>query len=315
MTLQNLVAEYVALKRSSGADFISGASVLAWFTHALGADTEVSSISKDRVTAFVNGNGPVTYHWHRKYYALRGFYQYATSRGYATEIPLPIRVPRNPPSLVPYIYSRDEIHRLLEAAGRYRKLGLHLEPDTFQAILLILYGAALRISEALSLNEADVDTDNAVLTIRETKFYKTRLVPIGSDLYRVLSKYRKRTVALHGTRTDDAPFFVDRRGARLLVPTIRQAFSELRTMAGVSRSDGGRYQPRLHDLRHSSAVHRLTAWYAEGADVQRLLPRLSTYLGHYSVAATQRYLTMTPELLHEASVRFEKYVFGEVRHD
>ncbi len=305
MTLQDLVPS-VVLKRSSGADFGSGASVLAAFTRALGADTEVPNISKDRVAAFLNGSGPLTYYWHRKYYALMGLYRYAISRGYATEIPLPTYVPKSPASLVPYIYSREEIRRLLDAASRYRKLGLHLEPDTFQAILLILYGAALRISEAVNLNEADVDTDNAVLTIRETKFYKTRLVPIGSDLNRVLLNYRKRTLALHGTRTDDAPFLVDRKGGRLLVPTVRQAFSELRTMAGISRSDGGRYQPRLHDLRHSSAIHRLTVWYAEGANVRRLLPRLSTYLGHYSVAATQKYLTITPELLREASARFEK---------
>jgi len=315
MTLHDLVAEYIVLKRSSGCDFGSGTKILGAFTRALGAETELPNIRKDRVVAFLNGSGPLTDYWHHKYYTLATLYRYAISRGYATETPLPTYVPKSPGSLVPYIYSREEIRRLLDAATRYRKLGLHLEPDTFRAILLVLYGAALRISEAANLNEADVDTDDAVLTIRETKFYKTRLVPLGSALNRVLSNYRKRTLALHRTRTDDAPFFVDCKGARLLVPTIRQAFSELRTMVGISRSDGGRYQPRLHDLRHSSAVHRLTAWYAEGADVQRLLPRLSTYLGHYTVAATQKYLTMTPELLRQASARFEKYVFGEVRHD
>jgi site-specific recombinase XerD len=78
----------------------------------------------------------------------------------------------------------------------------------------------------------------------------------------------------------------------------------------VLRYDGGRYQPRLHDLRHAAAVHRLISWYRQGADVQRLLPQLATYLGHIHIAATQRYLTMTPELLHEASQRFERYALG-----
>ncbi|TAM79605.1 MAG: integrase [Acidobacteria bacterium] len=315
MTLHDLANEYVVLKRSSGSDFGSGAKILGAFARALGANTELPAIGKDQVLAFLNGSGPFTDYWRHKYYILAALYRYAISRGYATETPLPAYLPKRPASLVPYIYSRDEIRGLLDAANRYRKQGLHLEPDTFRAILLTLYGAALRISEAVNLNQADVDTHNAVLTIRETKFYKTRLVPVGSDLNRVLSNYWHRTLRCHGTRTDDAPFFVDRKGARLLLPTIRQAFSELRAMAGVRRSDGGRYQPRLHDLRHSSAVHRLTAWYAQGADVQRLLPRLSTYLGHYTVAATQKYLTMTPELLREASARFEKYVFGEVWHD
>jgi integrase/recombinase XerD len=78
----------------------------------------------------------------------------------------------------------------------------------------------------------------------------------------------------------------------------------------VLRLDSGRYQPRLHDLRHAAAVHRLISWYRQGADVQRLLPQLATYLGHVHIAATQRYLTMTPELLHEASRRFERYACG-----
>ena len=94
-----------------------------------------------------------------------------------------------------------------------------------------------------------------------------------------------------------------------------RAFVRLRAIAGIAREDGARYQPRLHDLRHAMAVHRLVAWYREGADVQRLLPQLATYLGHVDVAATQRYLTMTPELLREASRRFERYAQPEVGHE
>jgi len=83
----------------------------------------------------------------------------------------------------------------------------------------------------------------------------------------------------------------------------------LRRHARVQRHDGGCFQPRLHDMRHSFAVHRLISWYRQGADVQRLLPQLATYLGHVHIAATQRYLTMTPELLREASQRFERYAW------
>jgi integrase len=82
----------------------------------------------------------------------------------------------------------------------------------------------------------------------------------------------------------------------------------------VRRDDGARYQPRLHDMRHTAAVTRLVRWYREGADVQRLLPQLATYLGHVHIAGTQRYLSMTPELLQQASVRFERFVFGEANH-
>jgi integrase/recombinase XerD len=107
----------------------------------------------------------------------------------------------------------------------------------------------------------------------------------------------------------EAPFFVCRTGRRLTRRAAEDTFRRLRLRAGVLRHDGSRYQPRLHDLRHAFSVHRLVAWYRQGADVQRLLPRLATYLGHVHIATTQRYLTMTPELLQEASKRFEHYAW------
>jgi integrase/recombinase XerD len=108
----------------------------------------------------------------------------------------------------------------------------------------------------------------------------------------------------------DAALFLTRNGTPLVRYTAENVFRRLRVRAGVLRHDSGRYQPRLHDLRHAAAVHRLISWYRQGADVQRLLPQLATYLGHVHIAATQRYLTLTPELLHEASQRFEQYARG-----
>lgn len=150
-----------------------------------------------------------------------------------------------------------------------------------------------------------------MLTIRDTKFYKTRLVPLGNDLNRLIADYLEWRLAVHPLRNQDECLFVDRNGAPLRDYGIRRAFADLRVAADIMRHDGARYQPRLHDLRHSFTVDRLTAWYREGKDVQRLLPALSTYLGHSSVAATQVYLTMTPELLRQASRRFQAYALGE----
>ncbi|MBS1172948.1 MAG: site-specific recombinase, phage integrase family, partial [Proteobacteria bacterium] len=112
----------------------------------------------------------------------------------------------------------------------------------------------------------------------------------------------------------DAPFFCFRDGAPLSKSAARSAFRRLRAEAGVVREGGQRQQPRLHDLRHSAAVHRLVAWYRSGADLHDLLPKLATYLGHENLSATQHYLTMTPDLLHEASQRFERYAM-ENDHD
>jgi site-specific recombinase XerD len=182
-------------------------------------------------------------------------------------------------------------------------------------MILLLYGAGLRVSEAVALPLGDVDLPNALLTVRNTKFHKTRLVPLGADLQQVLAQYLAQRQAAGHSHCLGTPFFVLRRGTPVSVQIVEQNFRCLCAYAGVRRSDGARYQPRLHDLRHSFAVHRLTSWYRQGADVQMLLPSLSTYLGHVNLAATQVYLTMTPELLQEASRRFQQYAFEERYHD
>jgi len=177
-------------------------------------------------------------------------------------------------------------------------------------LILLLYGTGMRISEALSLRLTNVDLTADVLTIRESKFYKTRLVPMSPALSSTVREYVARRAKEHATQLDEA-LFLTRTGTPVARHTAENVFSRLRVRAGVLRQDGSRYQPRLHDLRHAFAVHRLVSWYRQGADVQRLLPQLATYLGHVHIAATQRYLTLTPELLHEASQRFERYAKGE----
>lgn len=167
----------------------------------------------------------------------------------------------------------------------------------------------MRLGEAVRLDVGDVDLIHALLTVRQTKFFKMRLVPLGRDLTRVLIDYRQRWDRQHASRAD-FPFFRMRNGERIEQFTMERTFRLLRTIAQVSRQGGARRQPRLHDLRHTAAVHRLIAWYRRGADLQYLLPRLATYLGHKDLAGTQHYLTLTPKLLDEASKRFERYAGG-----
>jgi integrase len=108
----------------------------------------------------------------------------------------------------------------------------------------------------------------------------------------------------------ESAFFANRDGTQVRKHNVDHAFKRLLEITGIGRKDDGRRAPCLHALRHTAAVHRLTSWYREGADVQRLLPALSTYLGHAHMDGTSVYLSMTPELLHEASVRFDRYVNG-----
>jgi site-specific recombinase XerD len=315
MKLNQLIAQFVAFRKSLGAKFEGNETVLHTFSRVVGEGRHVGNVSPREVAAFLKGRGPVTRHWHRKYIVLRGFFRYAVSRGYLSASPLPTTVPKLPERFKPYIYSREELRRLLDHTATAQTRRFQVEAHTFRTLLLLLYGAGLRVSEALSLNLEDVDLQEAVLVIRDTKFFKTRLVPLGSELNGVMKAYTKQRKKGGPSQSGDAPFFVTRLGARVPVYLIQRGFRRLRAQAGVRREDGARYQPRLHDLRHAAAVHRLTAWYREGKNVQRLLPLLSTYLGHVDLVSTQIYLTVTPELMHEASKRFAKYVFAEGGHD
>jgi site-specific recombinase XerD len=313
MKLTALVTQYVAFRQSMGEDFQSAESLLKTFCRRMGEGIGLADVSAEQVQAFLVGTGTLSGYWRRKYDLLRGLYRYALSRGLVDHAPLPATAPKTP-RYVPHIYTQDELRRLFSSAACCRKDPRKLEPHTLRTILVLLYGAGLRVSEAVALSISDVDLPGSVLIIRNTKFNKTRMVPIGSQLNQVLTQYATRREQAGHSQNTSTPFFVLRRGGPVSVQIVEQAFRCVREHAGVSRNDGARYQPRLHDMRHAFAVHRLTSWYQQGADVQKLLPQLATYLGHTNIAATQVYLTITPQLLHEASVRFEQYAFPEVDH-
>jgi site-specific recombinase XerD len=308
MKLRDLIADYVAFRQAMGQKFTSCADRLQAFCRAVGIDSEARDVTAEQVLSYLGR--PTTCYWHNKYSTLNAFYRFAISRGHVSSSPLPVTVPKLPPCFVPYIYSVGEVRGLLDATASYRKTHLLLEPYTFRAMILVLYGAGLRISEALSLRMDDVDFSEGALLIRETKFYKSRLLPIGSHLKEALMRYATARCEAGHSELPEAPFFVGRKGAPLTIHTAQQSFRQLRKHAGICRSDGARYQPRLHDFRHAFAGNRVVSWYKAGSDVQRLLPKLSTYLGHISLSSTQRYLTMTPALLQEACRRFERYAMG-----
>lgn len=308
MKLDEAIAKYVAYRKALGDRFGTQAACLKSFCRAIGDEVEVTDILPEQVNTFLNGTGPITLTWQSRYGALAGFYLYAISRGLVMSSPLPTVKPQLTKNFVPYIYTNEELSRLLAVALTYQKNpGHHLAPHMVQSLLLLLYGAGLRCSEALSLNIADVDLQQAVLTIRGSKFFTSRLVPIGSLLNEKLQEYVALRQQAGYAQDKEAPFFVRYNGQRVNLWNIEKAFERIRKEAGIIRTDGGRYQPRLHDLRHTFAVNRLTSWYREGKDVQRLLPQLSVYLGHRQLAGTSVYLTMTPELLTQASQRFEDY--------
>jgi integrase/recombinase XerD len=312
MILSQAVEQYILHKRSLGMGFRSEAVRLRAFIQAIG-DCEMNLIEPPQVLCFLEGNGPLTTFWFSKYHTLKAFYRYALARDYCTSSPLPLSVPQKPEAFQPYIYTNQDIERLIDAAdSRYRYRWL-LEPHTIRTLLLLLYGTGLRISEALRLTLADFDTDTGVLTIRETKFFKSRVVPVGNDLRGVLCNYVERQWP-QPSCSETTPLLGTVKGAPITRQTAELVFKRLREQAGVSRSSDATFQPRLHDFRHTFAVVRLVTWYREGKNVQRLLPHLSIYLGHGVLRDTQRYLSMTTELLQQASLCFERYARPEVPH-
>jgi site-specific recombinase XerD len=313
MKLADLVQAYVAYKRALGRRFVAEANLLRAYCRAMGA-IEAAAVTPEAVRAFLAGAGRVTPFWHLKYRILCGFYRYAVGRGFVVQSPLPAVVPQCPPGLTPYIYATAELERLLAATAVLRTPKSPIRDDTIRTLLLLLYGTGMRIGEALALTLADVDLAEALVIIRETKFYKTRLVPLGPRLTAVLHAYAARRQRLPQPAGAASAFLARHTGQPLCYDSVVRDFRRLRQLTGVRREPEARYQPRIHDLRHTAAVHRLVAWYRAGVDVQHRLPQLATYLGHVDVAATQRYLTLTPELWQEASRRFDAYALAEVRH-
>ena len=313
MILRDAIESYVAWRRSHGAKFNTSAWVLHAFGRHVGESVDCESVTAADVLGFLAGKGPLTRTRTNRYGALKGFYRYAISRGLIARSPLPAREdePRTPRSAPPYVFSREELRRLFGAIDVSRKRPVQLDADTLRALLLLLYGAGLRFGEARRLTLDDADLAEAVLTIRDTKFHKSRLVPVGPQLVDALRTHVAGRVERPLPKGTASTFLANDDGTPLVHATARDAFLKLLKAARI-RHDGndGRRGPCLHSLRHAAAVHRLESWYRQGADVQRLLPALSTWLGHAHLDGTRVYLTMTPELLQEASARFDRHVNG-----
>ncbi len=313
MKLAELIAVYVAFKQAMGMSYKSEAVALKSFCKAMG-NIGIEEVAPAAVESFLSGTGRISGFLHQKYIILNNFYRFALSRGYIGYNPLPKIVPKRPEPMRPYIYTTEELRRLIDAIGSLESSISPLQATTFRTIVFTLYGTGLRISEALTLTIADVRIENSLIIVRNSKFYKSRLVPIGPRLTDHLELYFEKRRLQPRPVGEDSAFFSTCRGNGVSYSHFRNIFVRLRDLSGIRRQDNAYYAPRIHDLRHTFAVHRLEAWYREGADVQRLLPRLSTYLGHVGIKETQRYLTMTPNLLQSANQRFEHYVLSEVKH-
>jgi integrase len=315
MTLAPAVDAFVTLKRALGAVFTVDARILQSFVRAVG-DIPVTAVTPAMCQAFCRGIGPPTRFWSRKHEALRGLFRYLVGRGHLQASLLPEPAPQIRSTFQRYIYSREDLQQLLTAANQPAPPHVHIRPATLRLVLLVLYATGMRAGEVLRLRRCDVDVRARLVAIWDTKFFKSRLVPIGAQLCSLLSDHARQRASVTSPDRDLSPFFATAAGQAIPLGRLEYAFARALHRTTIGRQHHG-HAPRLHDLRATFAVHRLVAWYREGADVQARLPLLSTYLGHINVSATAVYLTMTVELLGEASRRFEQYAAPaeEPRHD
>ncbi|MDA2930438.1 tyrosine-type recombinase/integrase [Acidobacteria bacterium AH-259-O06] len=238
---------------------------------------------------------------------VRQFSRFLCRLGYSAYVPDSTLSAREQSSFAPRILTHEEIRKLLQAVDALEPTARsplrHLVmPEVFR----LLYGCGFRLGEVLKLRGRDVDLNQGIVTVRQGKFCKDRLVPPALSLVNRLRKY----AAHFQNRPPDAIFFPAPDGGPFSLRTVYGLFRQLLLQCGIPHAGRGK-GPRIHDLRHGFAVHTLLRWYRNGEDLDAKLPLLATYLGHQNLSGTQRYLHLTAELFPEITARVDA-VFGEV---
>jgi integrase/recombinase XerD len=252
------------------------------------AGIALAAVRNRHISMFLNSQPIGRWTWINKYARLRAFFAYWLSRHEITRLPMPRPRRAGQCTFSPYIFSYSELRALLNRAPEIqnRKLSV-VGPETFRMLVVLLYATGMWVEEALSLRWRDVDLTNAVVTLR-SKIGKPREIPIGSDLSERLKNY------LVSSREQDF-VLATKHGGPISTHRAARHFRRTRCLAGISRAEDVARQPGLRDLRHTFAVHRICQWYGQRANLELMLPRLSTYMGLHAANSTERYLSLSPK--------------------
>jgi integrase len=301
--LRNAVEDYIALRRKLGFKLRDTATGLTDFVSFLEQKAAPHITTALAMEWAMQPQDHQPSDWAKRLGFVRVFARYWSATDPCTEIPpaglLPFRAQR----ARPYLYTDDEIEKLLASAKRLLPAD-GLRPWTYHCLFGLLAVAGLRISEATNLGRQDVDFDEGLLTIRQTKFNKTRLVPLHvstRDVFKEYARQRDRLVP----KPASPCFFLNDHGRRLDISAVHRTFYDLSRQIGL-RGPADHKGPRIHDFRHRFAVNTLIQWYRDNQDIERRLPVLSTFLGHAHVADTYWYLSVHPELMGLATSRLEQ---------
>jgi integrase len=305
------VQEYLEFKRSCGYQLEAPGKELMLFARYAALVGHKGSLTTELVVRWAKlPQDADPRYWATRYDIVRRFAEYRFLFDPETEIPPQGLLGPSKRRLSPHIYSDGEITAFLQAASQLAPTdGLH--PRTYVTLFSLLVSTGLRISEALNLSRQDADLRTGVLTVSETKFRKSRLVPLHPSTLQALGRYSKFRDSYHpGTRPKT--FFLSEKETPLNYRGALYIFIKLSRKLGWRDRDK---KPRLHDFRHTFAVRRLLKWYEEGAHLDQKILALSTYLGHVQVTDTYWYLSAVPELLAIVSEKFENFATKESRRN
>lgn len=304
--LRDALPQYVALRRALGTKLQEPARTLADFVKFMEREKAAFITTKLALRWAMKPQGVQRATWGRRLSMVRKFAAWLSTIDNRTEVAprrlLAGRQRRKPP----HIYTGREIEQLMAKAARLPS-STGLRPITYKTLIGLLASTGLRPQEALALNRADVDLENGIVAVRQTKFGKSRFVPVDNSTHRALARYAKQRDRLDGRRVTEA-FLVSERGQRLAPSSTRKTFATLSRAIGLrppGRKNRSGRGPRLQDFRHSFATRRLINWYRAGLDVERELPKLATYLGHVDPVHTYWYIQAVPELLQLAAERLD----------
>jgi integrase len=296
------LADYLAVRRSLGYKLARPEKLLGQFITYL-EDAGAATVTTELALAWATlPGGDANWHAHRLS-VVRGFATYLRTIDPAAEIPPAGLIPARPRRATPYLYSDADITALIAAAAGLR---YPLRTATYQALIGLLAVSGMRVGEAIRLDRADLDLADGVITVRASKFGKTRLVPLHPTTADALRGYLRLRDRLHPGPSSPA-VFISPAGTRLLYCNVHATWKLLAARAGLTARSAA-CRPRIHDLRHSFAVRSLLDAYAAGQDGQARLALLATYLGHVDPSYTYWYLTAAPELLALAGQRLDGHL-------
>lgn len=304
------IAAFIDLRRLSGTDYSSQARLLQYVDRFL-VDQH---IQEPRITREIwddyreSLSGLAARTLANRLCALRQLCEYLNRTDPGNFMPEPLRSPPSQGAHQPHIFSHEQVGALLAAALTLPPLG-SLRPHTYRTLFGLLYSTGIRIGEAFAINIEHFFPEDQRLYIAEGKFRKSRWIVLSASTSQALEQYLDRRMGRKPS-VPDAPLLLNERSQRLCHPTVYAAFYALLKQCGIRHDN--RKGPRIHDLRHTFAVHRLLAWYRDGEDVNARLPALATYMGHVDISSTQVYLQPTAELLGEVDRRFHEHFLNHI---